>query len=354
MPCENCFADSWLKGHVRDHATSRGKCPYCGSADSPRLKSADISYLFQPLLGLYHELTSDTVDYGYENPLGISDTLLNLVQDDWDVFSGRLLEGGNAGKLLENLANADWDDDSGENPLDAEELYTRRPSVWHTSLESAFAGVVSEVSEDPDDEGIPAKLAEALSEHFGRVARAVSSGEHFFRGRPGGASPTTPYSGADIGAPPPGIASPGRANPAGVSMLYVADVPETVVAELRARSPQGPISLCRVRTSRDVHVLDLVEGYPRINPFTESEETLFWEVEVADLLILFGEELAKPVHNDDDPQEYRTTQQLCAAVRDAGYDGIMYESTRRNGGVNLVLFDTATGDILESWLKPAQ
>ena len=101
-------------------------------------------------------------------------------------------------------------------------------------------------------------------------------------------------------------------------MLYVADVPDTAVAELRARVPQEPISLCRVRTARDVRVLDLVDGYPRINPFTESEETLFWEVEIAELLILFGEELAKPVQNDDDPQEYRTTQQLCAAVRDAG------------------------------------
>ena len=43
------------------------------------------------------------------------------------------------------------------------------------------------------------------------------------------------------------------------------------------------------RLARDVNVLDLVDGYPRINPFTESEETLFWEVEVADLLVLFGD-----------------------------------------------------------------
>src|SRR5437773_375537 len=102
------------------------------------------------MLGLYHELTSDTVDYGYEDPLRISDTLLDLVQDDWDVFSETLLESGNAGKLLENIANAHWDDDSGENPFDAEELYTRRPSVWHTSLEQAFAHVVAEIGEDPN------------------------------------------------------------------------------------------------------------------------------------------------------------------------------------------------------------
>src|SRR5437762_6781669 len=208
MPCENCFADSWLKQYVRDHATSRGKCPYCGTADSPCLNSAEISYLFQPMLGLYHELTSDTVDYGYEDPLQISDTLLDLVQDDWDVFSETLLESGNAGKLLENIANAHWDDDSGENPLDADELYTRRPSIWHSSLKSAFAGVVSELSDNPDDPGILTKLAESLGEHFSRVARTIPNGEYFFRGRPGCASPMTPYSGGAIGAPPPGVASP--------------------------------------------------------------------------------------------------------------------------------------------------
>jgi RES domain-containing protein len=303
------------------------------------------------MLRLYHELTSDTVDYGYEDPLQISDTLLDLVQDDWDVFSETLLESGNAGKLLENIANAHWDDDSGENPLDADELYTRRPSIWHSSLKSAFAGVVSELSDNPDDPGIPTKLAESLGEHFSRVARTIPNGEYFFRGRPGCASPMTPYSGGAIGAPPPVVASPGRANPAGVSMLYVADVAATAVAELQARALHGPISLYRVRTARDVRVLNLVDGYPQINPFTESEETLFWEIEIADLLILLGEELAKPVQNDDDPQEYRITQQLCAAIRDAGYDGIMYPSTRRDGGVNLVLFDGAAGDILESWLE---
>ncbi len=305
------------------------------------------------MLRLYHELTSDTVDYGYEDPVRISDTLLTLVHDDWDVFSEALLQGGNAGKLLENIANAHWDDDSGENPLDAEELYKRRPSVWHTSLEQAFAHVVMDVGEDPSAADIPEKLAVSLGEHFERVARQLVSGGQYVRGRPGSAAPGTPYAGAAIGAPPLGVASAGRANAAGVSMLYVADVSETAIAELRVRAPQGPLSMCRVQLARDINVLDLVDGFPRINPFTGSDETLFWEVEVADLLILFGQELAKPVQNDDDPQEYRTTQQLCTAVRNAGYDGILYPSTRRPDGVNLVLFEPAAGEILDSWLEPA-
>ena len=108
--------------------------------------------------------------------------------------------------------------------------------------------------------------------------------------------------------------------------------------------------MCRIRAARDLTVVDLVDGPPRINPFTTSDETLFWDVEVADLLGLFAEALSQPVPNDDDPQEYLITQQLSAAVRAAGYDGIRYGSTRVDGGVNLVLFDSGAGNVqVPSW-----
>ena len=125
---------------------------------------------------------------------------------------------------------------------------------------------------------------------------------------------------------------------------------ETAAAELRARVPSGPLSMCRVRPLRDLRVINVVNGYPRVNPFTSSEDRLFWEVEVADLLFNFGSELSQPVHSDDDPHEYRITQQLCEAVRDAGYDGVLYRSTRRARGVNLVLFDPSICKVLPSWV----
>lgn len=132
-------------------------------------------------------------------------------------------------------------------------------------------------------------------------------------------------------------------------MLYVARDEATSVVKLRARVPNGPLSMCKVRPARRLKVLDLVNGFRGINPFTTSEETLFWDVEVVNLLERFALELSQPVQSDDDPQEYRTTQKLCAAVRLAGYDGILYGSTRLDGGVNLVLFSPADGVIGESW-----
>ena len=50
----------------------------------------------------------------------------------------------------------------------------------------------------------------------------------------------------------------------------------------------------------------------------------------------FAREGARVVFGDVRDDEGKKVE---AAIRDAGYDGIMYPSTRRDGGVNLVLFD---------------
>lgn len=64
----------------------------------------------------------------------------------------------------------------------------------------------------------------------------------------------------------------------------------------------------------------------------------------------FGLELSQPVRSDENPRECELTQQLCDSVQRAGYDGILYRSTRHSGGRNLVAFDPSTLSIERSWL----
>jgi RES domain-containing protein len=212
--------------------------------------------------------------------------------------------------------------------------------------------VLHDLDEDPNDPEISTKMGEALEEHLEMLNGPLKRDTIFYRGRPGCAAQGQPYVGAAIGAPPAALAVPGRANRAGVSVLYLARNAETVAAELRARTANGPISICRVRPNRDLRVIDIVKGFPTINPFTSSEEHLGWTIEIAELLNLFSSELSWPVQLDDNPQQYRVTQQLCEAVRSAGYDGILYPSTRQERGKNLVVFDPALCRIGRSWLLP--
>lgn len=300
-------------------------------------------------MSLYRELDADRM-LDDEDPLSVGDLLLNLVQDDGGVFSERLITMGKAGRLLKHLATCNWDDDSGEPPFNTSDLYTRRVSWSHVTLEEALGYITSDLNEDPDDPEIPAKLADALSEHLSQISRTLKRGTPFYRGRPGCSSRGQPYTGPNIGAPLPGTGRAGRVNRAGVSVLYAARSENTTIVELRVRNPDGPLSVCRVRPIRDLNVIDVVKGRSAINPFTMSEEHLGWDCEVAELLGRFGEELSTPVRSDDNPEEYGVTQQLCEAVRAAGYDGILYRSTRNPSGTNLVVFDPSLCRRGRSWL----
>jgi RES domain-containing protein len=348
--CLRCFSHLWLKEYILSHSTQNGDCPYCGSRAVPIIPLGQIAPMFEPMMSLYKELNADTI-LDYEDPFKVGSLLLDLVQE-WGVFSTRLINSSRAEALLKRLANYNWDDDSGEPLFNTVDLYTSRTSWSHETLEQVLDGVIRDLNEDANDPEISAKLGDALEEHLGALNRQVKKGAVFYRGRPGCQILGTPHAGVDIGAPPAGLASAGRANPAGVSVLYMARNEQTAAAELRVRTPEGPLSMCRVRVGEDLNVVDIVRGFPRINPFTTSEEHLGWTVEVAELLNLFGYELSQPVQLGDNPQEYRVTQKLCEAVRSAGYQGILYPSTRRQRGVNLVVFDPRLCRIGRSWLVP--
>jgi hypothetical protein len=94
--CERCFADRWIKRYFREKSTEDGDCRFCNSRNVRLLRVAELGYLFEPLMALYHELTPDTVA-DYESGFEIGESLLTLVQDDWTVFSARVLADGRAG-----------------------------------------------------------------------------------------------------------------------------------------------------------------------------------------------------------------------------------------------------------------
>src|SRR5205823_1984018 len=51
-----------------------------------------------------------------------------LIQDHWQIFADRLVESGAAADLIEEIMITAWDDDDGEPPVNANELYLRRKS----------------------------------------------------------------------------------------------------------------------------------------------------------------------------------------------------------------------------------
>lgn len=77
--------------------------------------------------------------------------IIDLVQEDWEVFSERLIETNGAGRLLEAIIHSGGDDDSGEPLLSASDPYVAQHRRWsHDTLAGYLAGVCQRGQIKPD------------------------------------------------------------------------------------------------------------------------------------------------------------------------------------------------------------
>ena len=148
------------------------------------------------------------------------------------------------------------------------------------------------------------------------------------------------FSKEDMGCPPEAkLASPGRANPRGIRYLYLCADRDTPFYEVR------PDYLDRV----DIGEFEIVEDNVRIVNFTENlnlfnvfcdegEEAFRQKVKRRVLFDAISSDLSKPLRSFDSELEYIPTQYICEYFKDIGADGIMFKSSLRQCGKNLVLF----------------
>ncbi|MGD0650108.1 MAG: RES domain-containing protein [Verrucomicrobiia bacterium] len=326
--CVNCFAHEWLRDYVRCKSTAVWDCDYCGHEGVNVIPVGALYGLFENLMELY--VPSDS-------PHG--EALVDLIQGDYEVFEDSLHTSGEAARLLEDIMESGWDDDSGEPPVDANELYRRRDEEeHHTTMREAWEEFCYELRDNPTHEpNLPALFDEELARmevelshesimHRARIGFRV--GEH---------NDARPFEGVDIGAPPLDKAKPGRANAQGEVVLYVADQEATAVAEVRPWRGLL-VSVAEARIAHNLRLVDLSKVPELLNPFTA--EAPQYEAELVSLLAAFSEELGRPLRRADDPLDYLPCQKLVRRIRASGlYDGIRYPSAMNPRGTNVVIFD---------------
>jgi hypothetical protein len=106
--------------------------------------------------------------------------LLYLIQWRWDVFDDDLPEGQQE-TLLEEIVNSDWDDDDGEDRLDAKELYMPKASQWfHNTHSDTWEQFCSDVRDDP---GATIPFDEFIAEELAESEETLRAGTIFFRAR---------------------------------------------------------------------------------------------------------------------------------------------------------------------------
>lgn len=137
-----------------------------------------------------------------------------------------------------------------------------------------------------------------------------------------------PYAGDDISAPPPPIASLGRLNRQGVSVLYLASDSATAVAEIRPH-PGHYVSVGGFRSMQDVRIANFD---PHIRNYASNENRLH----IYSIIHAFDRMMSTPV-TPEKRNAYLLTQLLAEVLRNQGFDGVQYKSSVGNG-VNVCIF----------------
>jgi hypothetical protein len=147
----------------------------------------------------------------------------------------------------------------------------------------------------------------------------------------------TPFAIADMGAPPPRVASHGRANPAGIPYLYLGSKPETAISEIRPHTGEMA-SVANFTTLETLKLIDLRHPKQMISPFLLEDAADIVRLR-ADLPFLerLGDELTRPVLPQAAAIDYTPSQYLCEFIKKCGYDGVVYRSSVSEG-INLALF----------------
>lgn len=163
--------------------------------------------------------------------------------------------------------------------------------------------------------------------------------EKFFRARVHHKEEPT-FTTGEMGCPPsPELATPGRANPKGISYLYLCCDDQTPFYEVR------PYYLDRVDIGEfliqedNIKIVDFTEKVNLFKVFYDEGEDVFKQkVKRRVLFDMISKDLSRPLRSFDTELEYVPTQYICEFFKDKGADGIMFMSSVRNMGKNLVLF----------------
>ena len=337
--CERCFKDSEIKDIIRG-GNVRGECDFCHSSNVYICDLESNEYLrenFELLLDVYTPID----EMGYEYPKERADLLKNILYSQWSVFN---LSSDDIYKFLIALFPDKYEEQAVlfDGPVgiyeSISEEYLNRYSILGTYQWEDFVKEIKEKNRfhtNIINKGI-------FKDILQMTCKPYKKGEIFYRARIW--NDIQGYDKEHMGAPPVLKATAGRANPEGISCLYLADSVDTTLHETRA----GVYDYATVATFRlleDIEVVNLA-AIDKISPFREIDCSLL-AVNLPHLRKI-GYEISKPLRRHDSSLDYLPTQYISDYIKSAGFAGIEYKSTMCKRGVNFAFFDESLFECLET------
>ncbi len=323
--CPNCFGDRGLKREIiPQHSDETGQCPRCGLENQPLTNPDQLAAYFDPLISIY-------------SPNDNGKTLVELLKEDWLLFAD--MDDAHVQVLLAEILN------DGEI---VRKLFIPSDSCYTDGLDR-WEKLRSELKHE--NRFFP-KTKIDFDRLEDRLSRLILDTDEtpaiWYRARI--QEDDTGFTIEKMSAPPKKKASHGRANPAGISYLYVGSTTKTAISEIRPHSGQV-VWVAEFTLREDLKIADLREPRKTISPFLSTDEN-----EIAllrrdiELLEKLGKELATPVPPTAAAIDYIPSQYLCEFIKKSGFSGVVYKSSVSEG-INLVLFNPsdATANAIDNY-----
>ncbi len=313
--CANCFGDVGLNRIFPSLSAEQGRCDYCKSDDVLLAEPSKLFDLFSAVTNIYEE-DSD------------GKTLVEWCREDWDMFSHASMDDFRVKDLIAVILDDPEAVRKRYRPSDR--FRSNRLEQWDKLSEELRSRnrYFPDVSIDFE------RLRELL-----KFLRATDVPTDWFRARINGSN--IPFTIDQMGAPPIGVASHGRANPPGIPYLYVGSTPETSIAEIRPHTGETATIAEFLLEVDNLALVDLRRPKQLISPFSLGDEDNIGALR-GDIGFLqhLGNELTRPVRPQAAAVEYVPSQYLCEFIKKSGWDGVLYASSVSDG-VNLAVFDPA-------------
>jgi hypothetical protein len=236
--CPNCFWDSELKNYVVSYSTQKGNCDFCESQNTEIIAPSELFVYFQSLISIYQPtfdgglILHECLARDWENLFRIEDTLIIKA-----LLSHICIE-----ELEKNPAFLDIKVDF----LCIDELVDNQEINW-----DVFVNEIKFKNRFFIENKINLTLLEEL---FKRHEKPYKKGKVFHRARICDGEQI--YGKERMGKPPVEKSTAGRANPRGISYLYISNDWETTLYETRA-SLYDYVTIAEFKIKEDVNVLNL-------------------------------------------------------------------------------------------------
>lgn len=337
--CEKCFKDTEIKAIIKGN-NKKGKCDFCSNDNVYICDIETNEYLkdnFESLLDVYTPLNAIGVSYPKEK----SDLLKNILHSQWSIFN---LNTDGIYRFLTTL----FPDKYSEQPAlfdgpvgicgSISNDYMNQYSILGTHQWEDFVKEIKEKNRFHTN--IINK--DILKTILLSTCKKYKAGVTFYRARIW--MNRQGFDKDHMGAPPAYKATAGRANPEGISCLYLTDSVDTTLHETRA-GVYDCATVAVFRLLKDIEIVNLA-AIDKISPFQEIDCNLL-AINLPHLRKI-GYEISRPLRRHDSSLDYLPTQYISDYIKSAGFAGIEYKSTMSRKGYNFAIFDETLFECIET------